>query len=236
MAVAKSYQKLDICGDPYEKNGRAYIVVSYPDGRHKEVRWYTDAEYKKMYPEEKVSVDKWNAKKILGFEKGYITIFKGDIKENEEWFKLEKACRYHTYWGWYVISTEDLPEPMPLGVEAVRLEWSQVGYEGEVQLRSESEVKAAVQSLMYEPSNSKHIGSIGERLDLELTIAGCYPKTNHFGTSYFHVMKNADGDVFTWHTSARQLEVGKTYNMRGTIKEHILYKNEKQNVLTRCQI
>ena len=233
--VAKSYQKLEICGDPYEKNGRAYVVVSYPNGHHKEVRWYTDAEYKKMYPEEKTNTDKWNAKKVLGFEKGYITIFKGDIKANEEWFRLAKACRYHNWWGWYVISTEEVPECVPVGVEPVRLEWSKVGFEGEVQLRSESEVKAAVQELIYEPSTSRHIGSIGERLQLEVIITGCYPQTNYYGTSYFHVMQTAEGDVFTWHTSAKQLEVGKTYKLRGTVREHIIYHNEKQTSLQRCQ-
>ena len=38
--VAPSFQKYPLYGEPYEKNGRQYIRIVYPDGHHREVRWY----------------------------------------------------------------------------------------------------------------------------------------------------------------------------------------------------
>ena len=58
MAVAKSYKSYTICGEPYEKNGKMYIVIAHPNtGNRREARWYTDAEYAKMYGEK---VDKFD--------------------------------------------------------------------------------------------------------------------------------------------------------------------------------
>ena len=79
MPVAKSYKELPICGEPYEKNKRMYVVVECKNGHRKEVRWYTEDEYAKMYPEEEVKPQRLRSvKEVLGFSKGYITIFKGD--------------------------------------------------------------------------------------------------------------------------------------------------------------
>jgi hypothetical protein len=55
MPVAKSFQKYTLIGEPYKKNGRQYIVIRYADGHDREVRWYTDAEYAKLYPAESPS-------------------------------------------------------------------------------------------------------------------------------------------------------------------------------------
>ena len=57
-------------------------------------------------------------KYVLGFEKGYITIFRGVKEEHEEWFK-QSICRFAKWWGWYVISTQEVPKDLPSGVEPV---------------------------------------------------------------------------------------------------------------------
>ena len=40
MAVAPSFQKLDLVGEPFTENNRQYICVRYPDGHTRKVRWY----------------------------------------------------------------------------------------------------------------------------------------------------------------------------------------------------
>lgn len=235
MPVAKSYQKLNICGDPYTKNGRAYIVVSYPDGRRKEVRWYSDTEYNKMYPESQVTPQKRRpTKEVLGFKEGYITIFKGETYPLLDWFRLSTA-RYHVLWGWYFVSEEPLPD-IPAGIEPIQLPWDKVAFVDEDELRTESEIKAAIEELIYEPSSSKHIGVVGERVEVEVEVVKAIVSDGYYGRSTFHVMRTPDGDVLTWNTSAKSLEIGATYKLRGTIKENTFYKREAQTVLTRCQI
>ena len=47
MAVAKSYQNLEIVKEPYMANGRMYVQVKLGNGNTKQVRWYSDKEYAK---------------------------------------------------------------------------------------------------------------------------------------------------------------------------------------------
>ena len=66
--VAKSFQKYEH-GEPYLKNGRMYVKLS--TGR--EVRWYNDAEYERMYPGEKVEVKRLRSvKDVLGLKKALL--------------------------------------------------------------------------------------------------------------------------------------------------------------------
>ena len=43
MAVAHSYEKFEIKGEPFKESGRWYVNVMAPKGL-KKVRWYSDAE------------------------------------------------------------------------------------------------------------------------------------------------------------------------------------------------
>ncbi len=49
-------------------------------------------------------------------------------------------------------------------------------------------------------------------------------------------MEDAAGNVFVWITSSTRVrfDEGESYWIRGTIKDHKVYKNVKQTVLTRC--
>lgn len=160
--VAKSYQNMAQIGEPYLKKGRMYVRVQQGTVQ-REVRWYTEEEYAKMYGI-KIAKPVTPQKKILGFENGYITIFKGDTYANLEWFQRSIA-RYHKIWGWYVVSTEAVPFDLPVGLTPVTLDWDAVGSPDGVLYDDES-VRKVVDDLLYEKSNSKFQGSINERLDL----------------------------------------------------------------------
>lgn len=145
--VAKSYEGLPIVEEEYIKNGRTYCKVRMNKGTIKEIRTYTEAEYNKMYGVAKAIpiAESYNQKKMLGFDKGYITIFKGAIAANEEFFSKSNA-RGHTAWGWYIVSTEDVPE-LPNGVSAVRLNWEDVAANDKM-LKPIEEVKKICQKLL----------------------------------------------------------------------------------------
>ena len=42
MAVAKTYEKMALVGEPFQENGKMYVNVQAPKGI-KKVRWYSDA-------------------------------------------------------------------------------------------------------------------------------------------------------------------------------------------------
>ena len=235
--VAKSYQELEIVGDVFVSSGRQYVNVKLKSGKLKTVRWYSDAEYRKMYPEA-VAVDRSAdpyykpQKEVLGFTKGYITIFKGDTYAEIDWFRASIA-RYTRWWGWYIISTEEVPADLPEGITPIQLSWELVGQK-DGNLKPEHLVKEAVESIIYDESESEYVGSIGERLDLYLTVERTIELDGSYGRSTMHIMRDDCGNLFVWTTASKSWAVDTEHHIKGTVKDHRKYKNECQTVLTRC--
>ena len=237
MAVAKSYQELEIVGDVFISSGRQYVNVKLKSGKLKTVRWYSDSEYRKMYPEAPAvdrSADPYykSQKEVLGFTKGYITIFKGDTYAEIDWFRASIA-RYARWWGWYIISTEEIPADLPAGIEAIQLPWESVGQDSG-ELKPESLIKEAVEALIYDSSDSEYQGTLGERLDLYLTVERTIELDGNYGRSTMHLMRDDCGNLYVWTTASKSWAAGTEHHIRGTVKDHRTYRNEKQTVLTRC--
>ena len=233
--VAKSYQALEVVGDVYIVKGRQYVQVRTKTGALKQVRWYTDKEYAKMYPDEaKPSSNSTKTQKeVLGFDEGYITIFKGNTYEEKEYFKLNQA-RYARPWGWYFISTIPLPEDLPNDVEPVQLPWDLVGNE-DGSLKPENVISAAIDTLIYEPDESEYQGEVGDKIEVIITVEKAIPLDGAYGPSTMHVMRDYDGNCYVWTTAARSWEVGSEHCISGRIKELKQYKGTKQTILTRCR-
>lgn len=235
--VAKSYQNLTQIGDPYAKsNGRMYVKVLTKSGIEKEVRWYDAVEYKKMYPNEVVDEDPFkNQKNILGFQNGFITIFKGVEDRHEEWFNRSIA-RYCRFWGWYIVSEDNLPFDLPHDIEPIELKWEAVG-EG-LSLRPEKEVRTAVDAILYGESRSVFKGAVGERLDLRITVIKSSQTEHFYGRASskiaHHIFEDADGNHYAWDTGAKFWAEGTVKQLRGTVKEHKIINNVQTTVLTRC--
>ena len=238
--VAKSYQDLEKIGEPFSSKGRMYIQVRTKKGIAKTVRWYSEKEYLKMYPDDGIEEEGITRiktqKEILGFTNGYITIFKGNTYEDKEYFQMSSA-RYSRWWGWYFISTEELPKDIPEDVEPVILSWESVGNENG-SLKNEDQITAAVEALIYDSDISEFQGEIGDRLELFLTVEKSIPLDGYYGQSILYTMRDSNQNIFIWITSSRtiHLEENNIYHLRGTVKEHKIYKNQKQTILSRCAL
>ena len=173
-------------------------------------------------------------KDVLGFKNGYITIFKGNIEAVEEWFKAEKVCRFHSIWGWYISSEDEIPA-LPTEVEPVRLEWETIT-ETDGSFKPSTAIATIVEKLIYGPSTSKHFGNIGERLEITLRVVKVIDLNDYYGKKSFHIFLTPDGDVATWTTTTKTLTAGEEYKMRATVSAHEIYKGEAQTRLTRCTI
>lgn len=239
--VAKSFQKMEMVGEPYVENGKAYVVVKNNNtGKTRTVRWYTESEYAKMYPGETIpelaaasaaTPGLKTHKEALGFDKGYITIFKGDIETYHSWF-LASNARYATFWGWYVVSTEEVPQ-LPAGIESVQLKWEDVGLENG-NLKTESTIKAFIESLQYAATPSRFQGQVGDRLDITITVIKHFNLENNFGHTNMMIMKDDQENEYVWVTASQSWLPGTRKTIRGTVKAHNTYKNSQQTVLTRC--
>lgn len=236
MAVAKSFEGLEIVKEPYMTNGRMYVQVRTKVGTIRTVRWYTEKEYAKYYPNEKKPAvsSQVTQKTALGFdETGFITIFKGDTFACKEWFK-EHHARYTRLWGWGFGHGDALPEDnRPLGIEPIRLDWEMVG-NPDGSLKSDEAVKAAVDALVYEPDVSEFVGTVGQRIEMQVTVEKAIQLDGYYGPSTMHIMRGIDGNVYVWTTASKSWEEGSEKTIRGTIKDHKTYRAVNQTILTRC--
>ena len=236
--VAKSYQKLKIVSDqPYIKpNGKIYVKILANNGSEREVRWYTEDEYYKMYPENRPEKKPVNQKKILGFEEGYITIFKGDQEKWEYWL-AKSIARYCRFWGWYIVSTDPIPFDVPAELELVRLDWDRVG-QSTGELKSEDEIQAELTTLLYNTHPSVYQGAVGDRLDLNVTVIKNVQQDKFFGgkstKNTIHTFEDASGNHYMWDTGAKNWAEGSVKHIRGTVKEHKIINSVQTTVLTRC--
>ena len=102
---------------------------------------------------------------------------------------------------------------------------------------------------------SKHIGTIGTRISVEVQLVNDYSyedtKFSYYGTThYIYTMQDNDGNVYVWKTTNTlivdnpdktngaelyAIRKGDTMQIVGTVKEHTEYKGTKQTVLTRCK-
>lgn len=235
--VAKTYNTWEKVGEPYKNAGfKLYIKVKNPKtGAEKDVRYYSPAELHTMYPEYIVSNDKWfrSQKEVLGFGAGYITIFKGDTFPHLEYFQ-NSPCRFNKWFGWFLPSdTETQLENLPAELTPIILKWELVGDENG-KLFSDDKVAEAVESLIYDESTSKFQGTIGERIEITVTVKSVSDVDSKYGKATLHVFVDDDGNEYVWATTAKSWEVGSIHHLRGTVKSHAKFHNIATTYLTRC--
>lgn len=230
--VAKSYQNYPLVGEPYLVNGRMYVKVN--TGKTvRQVRWYTENEYRAMYGESATQEAKKSQKEVLGFAEGYITIFKGETFEKKEELR-EAGATYTRLWGWSIAGGKEVPEID--GLEPVRLDWSLVGGE-DGKCYNEEVIKNAVEPLLYGAGKSTHQGEIGERLrNIPVVVVSCNQFTSNFGDKNVITFEDEYENVYVWFTTARSLEAGTHWILAGTVKAHNIYKGTAQTTLTRCSL
>lgn len=240
--VAKSFQTMKIMTEPFQENGKFYVkVLNEKTGTIRKVRWYSKNEYFKMYPEERKNAatitvgnnHNSNIKHVLGFDNGFITIFKGNQMQYLEWFK-NSIARYHRAWGWYIVSTDELPQDIPDEITPIRLNWDTISNEDGT-LKTESAIISIIDNLIYEDNPSEFIGTIGERLEVEITIINAIQLDGNFGKSTMHIMEDQNKNVYVWITTSKSWTPGTIKKIRGTVKDHKIYKKVKQTILKNCR-
>lgn len=83
---------------------------------------------------------------------------------------------------------------------------------------------------------SAHVGTIGKRDTFSLEVVNDFYVSGIQFPFTIYTMKDSQGNIFIWKTGSGNLERGKTYSLKGTIKAHSEYKGQKQTELSRCAI
>lgn len=236
MAVAKTYAKMEISGEPFKENGRMYINVIAPKGL-KKVRWYSDAEYKRLYPEESTEdiTNEFNARIAFGFgTEGYITLYKG--KNVEEWAENDRTnIWYNLTFGYYTPGRLDTPHLID-GIEPIKLKWDEVVSKGNI-MKSHDEVRQYVNKLLILDTNgtSEYQGAENEWLQKTVNVTKKSSKESHVGTKHTYTLEDSEGNLYVWETGARDYPTNASVSLKMKVKEHKEIGNTKVTVVWYCK-
>ena len=236
MAVAKTYTKMEVSGEPFQENGRMYVNVIAPKGL-KKVRWYTDVEYKRMYPGEVIESNTmdFNARQVFGFgEKGYILLYKG--KNVEDWAENDRTnIWFNLTFGYYTPSKLTPPKVID-GIEMIQLKWEEVVSHDD-RMKPHEEVKKYVDSLLLLDGNSKsqYQGAKDEWLQKTVTVREKKSNETHFGTKHAYTLEDTEGNMYVWETGAKDYPCGKAVSLKMKVKEHKENNGEKVTVVWYCK-
>lgn len=103
-------------------------------------------------------------------------------------------------------------------------------YQREQDMLKERERRAALPP-------SAHVGTVKQRLVLEVTCERIISREGTYGTTGIHKLVDKDGNDLTWFaTSATWLEEGKRYEIKATVTAHGDYKGRPQTTINRVAV
>lgn len=232
MPVAKTYAKMEIQDEPFKENGKMYVNVLSPKGI-KKVRWYSDAEYARMYPNEAKDEPEFNAYRAFGFnDSDYITLYRG--RNIEEWAENDR----HNIWnnlifGYYTPGRLELPN-LSNGIEAVQLKWKQVAAKGN-SMKPVEEVQKIVQSLIGMISNSEYQGEEGAWIQKEVVVREKKSRDSRYGEKRTYVLIDAENNTYVWETNTKDYAIDVAVSLKMKVKEHKEINGEKVTVVWYCK-
>ena len=148
------------------------------------------------------------------------------------------GCRFERALGWYSASPIEVPAPyylVPLAFNKV-FHWNPIPCYFSLIDDAKKIVQEAVDATLP-TSESEYIGEEKERLrDLPVTVSAIHTTEGFYGTTFIYSFE-MNKNVLVWMTSSyKDIEVGETLLLTGTVKEHKEYRNVKQTILSRCII
>lgn len=230
--VAKSYQGCPVVSDVYTINGKMYIKILDKRGNQKQVRWYSEAEYEKIYSTKIIKPQTIQEK--MGFAQGFITLLQGNTYLVKDWIK-EQGGRYSEIYNWYFPSEVTLPAQYPEGIVPIQLTWEQMIAAGAVE--STDARKLLVESLIYPPSKSEWVGTIGERSEFCVRSLGSKTVNTQYGFMNIYDFVDEEDNVIKYLGSSHlKVEEGCHYVISATVKRHTTYHNEKQTQISYVKV
>lgn len=239
MAVAKTYQHMEIQGEPFEENKRMYVNVLAPKGL-KKVRWYTDAEYRRMYPNEvtengKHNIMDFNARHVFGFGvDGYITIYRGDEGLLQQFREThQESFRYNLTFGIYTPSRITVCD-LPASITPIMLKWEEV-MDHDDRMKPHEEVMKIVATKLGTISHSEYQGEENDWLTKEVTIRENKSHETQYGDKHTHYMVDSEGNTYIWETGTKNYIAGTKIQLKMKVKAHKETDGEKCTIVWYCK-
>lgn len=85
-------------------------------------------------------------------------------------------------------------------------------------------------------ATSAFVGTVGDKIELTLTIERVIPVNSQFGTTYINLCRDQNGNAVTYKGNSDIGAAGEVSNVRVTIKEHTIYNGVNQTVIQRPKL
>jgi hypothetical protein len=97
--------------------------------------------------------------------------------------------------------------------------------------------KAAAKAAKEALPPSEWVGDFGSRVEFDLTYLGEYSFGSYYGTCTIYRFREGANNNVVWMSSVcESFEAGKVYHVKGTVKKHDVYRDEKQTTLSRVKV
>ena len=85
---------------------------------------------------------------------------------------------------------------------------------------------------------SSHVGAIGERLEMTVTVDRIHEIEGNYGCTGIHKLTDSQGNDLVWFASegTNWLDVGVTYAVKATVKGHNSYRDRDQTTINRVKV
>ena len=109
-------------------------------------------------------------------------------------------------------------------------------YNRELELEAKRKAEAAA------GASSEFVGNVGDKLTVDVESIKCVTSWEscydgyHETTTYIWKIVGKDGNIYTWKTSKWMDEDTPPTTIKGTVKEHKVFRDVKQTELTRCRV
>lgn len=84
--------------------------------------------------------------------------------------------------------------------------------------------------------NSKHIGNIGDKVTLTITVDRIVVIEGHYGTNYITIGRDEHGNVVTYKGCTNIGDKGDTTTLKASVKDHTIYNEVKQTIIQRPKV
>jgi hypothetical protein len=96
--------------------------------------------------------------------------------------------------------------------------------------------KKAIEKKNERNVDSEFWGTVGDNINLNMKLIADHNFNGYWGVVHIYIFENGK-NIFVWKTSKwENLKQNSIYNVKGKVKEHTVYNNKNQTLITKCKI
>lgn len=220
----------------------------------KEIRLYTDAEFERMEKANEKAREKRQAEQEEKMQREFahkkeVWLKTNGFNENEETYivlgnsyEIKDALKEAGFHfngilkRWMRGEDTDMLINPTIKVNANEIvEFSAWG-EGHF-LSNAKEIVDAYEKELIPEEPSEWVGEIGKRMNFTVSLERKGGFQGKYGYSNIYTFKDREGNILTWFSSVDlQKDVGDTFTLTATVKDHTTYNGKKQTLIARARI